>query len=193
MTYPVDGGTSKPMTSLLLLIFCDCITAFCTAGHVLTEEQSEEYYTAVTSDCRRARRSSALGGSLSSPLESLPGGGWISCHGVILNVKDGTADCDPTGNVRHGLSNAKALVKDYVFLTTDCNESSDGKLNPAENQLISHCILTLKWGKQCDGQTKAIWGASIFYSCGVSLSAPADSVFLSQMTLHDGCKMRQRV
>lgn len=60
MTYPVDGGTSKPMTSLLLFIFYDCITVFCTAGHVLTEEQSEEYYTAVTSDCRRARRSSAL-------------------------------------------------------------------------------------------------------------------------------------
>lgn len=55
------------MTSLLLFIFYDRITVSFTAGHVLTEEQSEEYYTAVTSDCRRARQRSALDDLISAP------------------------------------------------------------------------------------------------------------------------------
>lgn len=129
------------------------------------------------------------------PFESLPGGGRISRYGVILNVKDGTADCVPAGNVRHGLSNAKKLLlKITLSFPTDCSESSDGKLNPRGEP--ARLPLPPDFGSavnKCDGRTEAIWGGSIFYSCGVSLSAPADSVFLSQMTLHDGCKMRQRV
>lgn len=110
--------------------------------------------------------------------ERTPGERWISCYVVILNGRDQSGDCIPAGNVRHTFSNAKS----------DCNNSSKRKLNSAENQRISHCILTFKCSKQCDSQTKAIWGNSIFCSCGVSPSASSDSVFLSQNVY----KMRQR-
>lgn len=120
---PRMEGHQKPMTSLLLFIFYDCVTVSFMAGHVLTEEQSEEYYTAVTSDCRRARQSSALDDLISALRKPSR---WRTDLSLRRNLKCKRWDC----RLRPSWKCPARIIKRKKLLLTDYSESSDGKLNP---------------------------------------------------------------
>lgn len=110
-----------------------------TYGLVLTEDRLRNITLWLHQTCPCAQQSPALMDFIFAPRTSPRL--RMDLLLLIINVKDQTGDCVPAGNVQH-----------------NCNKSSDGKLDPVENQLNSHCILTIKCGKQCEIQTKDIWG-----------------------------------